>query len=88
MQVDAATAVAAEEDDAGPLPVHGLLYAAALVGLGFLGSLAETHSFFQLNLAGMKAKTALTSAIFRKALNMKHPRGKNCRRNVTKLDQT
>ena len=76
MQVDAASAAAAEEDDAGPLPVHGLLYAAALVGLGFLGSLAETHSFFQLNLAGMKAKTALTSAIFRKSLNMKHPRGK------------
>ena len=83
MQVDAATAAAAEEDDAGPLPVHGLLYAAALVGLGFLGSLAETHSFFQLNLAGMKAKTALTSAIFRKSLNMKHPRGKS-----SKLYQT
>ena len=86
MQVDSAAAAAAveEEDDAGAVfPLHGLLYAAALVGLGFLGSLAETHSFFQLNLAGMKAKTALTSAIFRKALNMKHPRG-----NVTKLDQT
>ena len=68
--------VAAVEDDAGVLPFHGILYAAALVGLGFLGSLAETHSFFQLNLAGMKAKTALTSAIFRKSLNMKHPRGK------------
>ena len=67
--------LAAAEDDAGVLPLHGILYAAALVGLGFLGSLAETHSFFQLNLAGMKAKTALTSAIFRKALNMKHPRG-------------
>ena len=75
----AAAAAAAEEDDAGrALPLHGLLYAAALVGLGFLGSLAETHSFFQLNLAGMKAKTALTSAIFRKSLNMKHPRGKVC----------
>jgi hypothetical protein len=64
------------KDSGHLLPLHGLCYAFALVSLGFLGSLAETHSFFQLNLAGMKAKTALTSAIFRKALNMKQPRGK------------
>ncbi len=66
-----------EEDDASSLlPVHGLTYALALVTISFVGSLAETHAFFQLNLAGMKTKTAMIAAIFRKALGVKQPKGK------------
>ena len=66
-----------EEDGRKGVPVHGLAYAAALVAIGFVGSLAETHSFFQLNVAGFKAKSALSAAIFKKALALKQPRGES-----------
>jgi hypothetical protein len=68
--------VADEEDNGAALmPWHGLSRAAALVFLGLLCSLAETHSFFQLNVAGLKVKSALAAAVFRKSMAVKQPRG-------------
>jgi len=68
--------VSDEEEGAHPaLPWHGLAKAGALVALGLLCSLAETHSFFQLNVAGLKAKSAVAAAVFRKAMAVKQPRG-------------
>ena len=65
------------DPDLRGFPTHGVLYAFLVVSIGFVGSLSETHSFFQLNMMGLKAKTALTSAIFRKCLKLKQPRGKS-----------
>lgn len=55
----------------------GVEYCLVLVAVGVLGSICETHTYFQLNNAGIKMKTALISAIFRKSLKMLQPNGKN-----------
>jgi len=67
-----------DEEEGGDqvlMPWHGLGRAAALVALGLLCSMAETHSFFQLNVAGLKVKSAVAAAVFRKAMTVKQPRG-------------
>ena len=38
--------------------------------------MCETHTYYQLNNAGVKMKTALISAIYRKSLKMLQPLGK------------
>ena len=63
------------EDGMGGLPWNGLGYGLSLIGLGFLGSMCETHSFFQLNMAGLKTKSALIAAIFRKTLTIPQAKG-------------
>eukprot|EP00095_Tigriopus_kingsejongensis_P005978 maker-scaffold48_size466083-snap-gene-2.9 protein:Tk05978 transcript:maker-scaffold48_size466083-snap-gene-2.9-mRNA-1 annotation:"hypothetical protein TRIADDRAFT_50060" len=63
----------ADDEDQG-FPIHGILYALLLVGIGFLGSLSETHAFFQLNMAGIKTKSALASAVIRKSLSIRSPK--------------
>jgi ATP-binding cassette subfamily C (CFTR/MRP) protein 1 len=55
---------------------HGFEYCILLVSVGFLGALCETHTYFQLNNAGIKMKTAIISAIYRKSLKMIQPNGK------------
>ncbi|TRY67445.1 hypothetical protein TCAL_02747 [Tigriopus californicus] len=63
----------ADLEDQG-FPFHGIFYALILVVVSFLGSLCETHAFFQLNMAGMNTKTALAAAVFRKSLRLKSPK--------------
>ena len=53
----------------------GIEYCVILVVAGFLGAICETHTYFQLNNAGIKMKTALISAIYRKSLKMLQPNG-------------
>ena len=53
----------------------GIKYCVILVVAGFLGAICETHTYFQLNNAGIKMKTALISAIYRKSLKMLQPNG-------------
>ena len=55
--------------------ILGVEYCAMLVVVGFLGAICETHTYFQLNNAGIKMKTALISAIYRKSLKMLKPTG-------------
>ena len=55
---------------------HGFEYCLLLVVVGLFGALCETHTYFQLNNAGIKMKTALISAIYRKSLKMLQPNGK------------
>ena len=55
---------------------HGFEYCILLVAVGFFGALCETHTYYQLNNAGIKMKTALISAIYRKSLKMIQPHGK------------
>ena len=53
----------------------GVEYCFLLVAVGFLGSICETHTYFQLNNGGIKMKSALISAIYRKSLKMLQPNG-------------
>ena len=55
----------------------GVEYCVLLVAVGLLGAICETHTYFQLNNAGIKMKTALISALYRKSLKMIQPSGKN-----------
>ena len=55
---------------------HGFEYCILLVAVGFFGALCETHTYYQLNNAGIKMKTALISAIYRKSLKTIQPHGK------------
>ena len=57
----------------------GIEYCVMLVVVGFIGAICETHTYFHLNNAGIKMKTALISAIYRKSLKMLQPNGKLCR---------
>ena len=54
----------------------GIEYCVMLVVVGFIGAICETHTYFHLNNAGIKMKTALISAIYRKSLKMLQPNGK------------
>ena len=54
----------------------GVEYCVLLVAVGLLGAICETHTYFQLNNAGIKMKTALISALYRKSLKMIQPSGK------------
>ena len=56
----------------------GIEYCVMLVVVGFIGAICETHTYFHLNNAGIKMKTALISAIYRKSLKMLQPNGKLC----------
>ena len=55
---------------------YGLRCILLLVSLGFFSSMCETHTYYQLNLGGIKMKTALISAVYRKSLKMLQPNGK------------
>ena len=54
---------------------YGLRCILLLVSLGFFSSMCETHTYYQLNLGGIKMKTALISAVYRKSLKMLQPNG-------------
>ena len=53
----------------------GVEYCVLLVAVGLLGAICETHTYFQLNNAGIKMKTALISALYRKSLKLLQPSG-------------
>ena len=53
----------------------GVEYCILLVAVGLLGAICETHTYFQLNNAGIKMKTALISALYRKSLKLLQPSG-------------
>lgn len=55
---------------------YGIRCCLLLVSLGFFSSMCETHTYFQLNSGGIKMKTALISAVYRKSLKMLQPNGK------------
>ena len=55
---------------------YGIRCCLLLVSLGFFSSMCETHTYYQLNLGGIKMKTALISAVYRKSLKMLQPNGK------------
>ena len=67
-----------EEDIENPHHTHwyGIRCCLLLVSLGFFSSMCETHTYYQLNLGGIKMKTALISAVYRKSLKMLQPNGK------------
>ncbi len=54
---------------------QGIQLCLSLVLAGFIGSLCETHSYFQLNKAGILMKTALISAVYKKSLKIIQPNG-------------
>ena len=54
---------------------YGLRCILLLVSLGLFSSMCETHTYYQLNLGGIKMKTALISAVYRKSLKMLQPNG-------------
>ena len=54
----------------------GIEYCVILVLAGFIGAICETHTYFHLNNAGIKMKTALISAVYRKSLKMLQTNGK------------
>lgn len=55
---------------------YGIKCCLLLVSLGFFSSMCETHTYYQLNSGGIKMKTALISAVYRKSLKMLQPNGK------------
>ncbi len=63
-------------EDARSPKWEGFEYCILLVFVGFMGALCETQTYFQLNSAGIKMKTAIISAVYRKSLKMLAPNGK------------
>ena len=66
------------DGDENPHHTHwyGIRCCLLLVSLGFFSSMCETHTYYQLNSGGIKMKTALISAVYRKSLKMLQPNGK------------
>ena len=67
----------AEAENAHHSHWYGIRCCLLLVSLGFFSSMCETHTYYQLNSGGIKMKTALISAVYRKSLKMLQPNGKN-----------
>ena len=54
---------------------YGVRCCVWLVLLGFLSSVCETHAYYQLNSGGVKMKSAVIAAVYKKSLRIVEPNG-------------